>query len=246
MTAPANFVQTPFQPQLYSDSIGTFGEKCLHRSIKYYIEPNSAYHEIRIGRFIADVFKDRAITEVQTGSFTPLAKKLPPLLEEYIVTVAMPISHKKQIIKVDGKSGEVLESRKSPKTGTFCDCFFELARIKPLLAHPHLSIHLLLVDMDEYRLATPKLQKIAGRRRRVSKIEQIPTAIIEEITLSTPQDFAALLPNFSAPFTVAELAKSAKISHACANSALYALRGAGAVERVGKRGNAYLYIKCSE
>ena len=56
-----------------SQGIGTQKERTLHSVLKYYLEPDAEYHEIPIGSFIADIYRDDRIIEVQTGSFTPLA-----------------------------------------------------------------------------------------------------------------------------------------------------------------------------
>ena len=48
------------------------------------------------------------------------------------------------------------------------------------------------------------------------------------------------------PFTFREFAKKAHIRPALAQSALPILMDTGAVERVGKKGRAYLYRICEE
>ena len=70
---------------------GTLNERTLHSAVKAYIEPDRAFREVAFGGFIADILRDGAITEVQTGSVTPLVKKLLRLPPEVPVTIALPI-----------------------------------------------------------------------------------------------------------------------------------------------------------
>lgn len=56
--------------------IGTLNEKQLHCAIKFFIEPDSACHEVRIGRNVADVRNEHGILEVQTRAFNAMRKNL--------------------------------------------------------------------------------------------------------------------------------------------------------------------------
>ena len=38
--------------------IGTLSEKTIHAVLKNYYEPNIDYHEVVIGKFVADIYKD--------------------------------------------------------------------------------------------------------------------------------------------------------------------------------------------
>lgn len=40
------------------NGIGTLREKTIHSVLKYYYAPNPAYHEIRIGTYVADICVD--------------------------------------------------------------------------------------------------------------------------------------------------------------------------------------------
>ena len=58
------------------NGIGTLGEKTLHAALKAYYEPDAESHEIKIGRYIADIVGENGIIEIQTQSFDKLRKKL--------------------------------------------------------------------------------------------------------------------------------------------------------------------------
>ena len=77
--------------------IGVLGEKKLHSILKYYIESDDLYHEIRINGFFADIYKDNVIYEIQTSSFNKLRSKLNSFLDEYNVNIIYPIPYNKWI-----------------------------------------------------------------------------------------------------------------------------------------------------
>ena len=69
----------------------TLSERTLHRAVKDYLEPDRQYQEVPVAGFVADIFRDGQLLEVQTGSVTPLVKKLLRLPKEYPVTIVLPI-----------------------------------------------------------------------------------------------------------------------------------------------------------
>ena len=56
------------------NGIGTLGEKTLHAVLKKFYEPDISHQEIRIERFVADIFRDEEIIEIQTRSFNSMRK----------------------------------------------------------------------------------------------------------------------------------------------------------------------------
>ena len=62
--------------QQKSGGIGTLSEKPVHAVIKYTVEPNDTYHEVRIGSHVADIVTSQGIVEVQTRNFFGTKKKL--------------------------------------------------------------------------------------------------------------------------------------------------------------------------
>ena len=47
-------------------SIGRLGEKMLHRTLKYYLEPDRSYHEVDLLGSVADIKRGDRIIEIQT------------------------------------------------------------------------------------------------------------------------------------------------------------------------------------
>ena len=58
------------------NGIGTLREKTIHSVLKYYYAPDSVYHEIKIGSYVADICVDGEIFEVQTRNFNKMRDKL--------------------------------------------------------------------------------------------------------------------------------------------------------------------------
>lgn len=218
--------------------IGTLGEKQVHCAVKYTIEPNDTYHEIRIGSFVADVVTPQGIVEVQTRNFRSLSKKLGAFLQTGQVTVVHPVAWHKWICWVDGESGEVSCKRRSPKVGQALDVFYELYWIRTVLKHENLTLAVWLMDMEEYRLLNGWSR---DKKRGASRYQQVPLRLGQIVTLQTPKDYAALLPPMEGAFTKKELAKAAHRSPTWAQRALATLKELKAVAEVGKRGREKLY-----
>ena len=81
--------------------IGTYGEKLLHRTLKYYFEPNSDFHEVAFNGSVADIKNGEGIIEIQTRSFEKLVPKLERFLCCSHVTVVYPIIERKRICRMD-------------------------------------------------------------------------------------------------------------------------------------------------
>ncbi len=224
-----------------SGGIGTLAEKTLHAVLKHYLEPDVSRHEVRVGANVADILEDDGIIEIQTRNFFGLKKKFDALLTEYPITVVYPVAHQKWLCWVDPETGEVTKRRKSPKTGSACDCFLELRWIIPYLKSEHLRFRILLIDLVEYRrLDGWSRDKKSGSTR----FERVPESLYDEIVIEGPGDFRKLIPeNLPEPFTTAEFSKAAHISVFAARTGLNILSFVGAVEKCGKRGRAALYQK---
>lgn len=222
--------------------IGTYGEKTLHAVLKYYFEPYEDSHEVRLGPFVADIVGEQGVIEIQTRSFDKLRKKLDAFLEVARVTVVYPVPCNKWLVWMSEETGEVTKRRKSPKKGTPWDSFRELYKIKSYLTHPNLTLCVVLVDLEEYRLLNGWSK---DRKKGSTRSDRIPLALTSECILKSPADYAGLLPDaMPSPFTTADLARVCRLSPACASAALNVLYTVGAVVRTGKQGNRYLYA-CS-
>lgn len=220
-------------------SIGQLGEKLLHQTVKRYLEPDWQKHELRVGRYVADVLTGGRVYEVQTGSCRSFSKKLTSLLADYPVTLCIPLAREKQVVWVDPHTGEAEPPHRSPKPGAFLDSCYELYWLRALLPHPGLTVRLLLIDLEEYRLRDGW-----GRdgKRGSNRIDRLPLGLAGERELAVGADYLTLLPpDLPNPFTVAELQKAARLSDQGARRVLAVLQAVGAVAQLGKRGRAFLY-----
>jgi hypothetical protein len=218
---------------------GRLNERTLHAMLKLQIEPNPDCHEVPCGRFLVDVKRGDEVFEIQTRAFEKLRPKLDALLPDHIVTVVYPIDRCKWLIWMDAKTGELSQKRKSPKVGTEHDVFLELYKIRAYLTHPNFRLHLVFVDVEEYRVKNGWSRD--GKKGSTRK-ERIPVEMVRTVVCECLADYAQLLPaSLSFPFTVPQYAKAAKCTPRSASRAVWTLTQIGLLTRVGKQGNAYLY-----
>ncbi|NLO48243.1 MAG: hypothetical protein GX111_08005 [Clostridiales bacterium] len=224
---------------LKGSPIGTLGEKTLHSVLKYYFEPDGSKQEIRIGSHFADILGDSGIIEIQTRQFNKLRNKLACFLPDYPVTLVYPVAETKWLYWIDESTGETTKKRKSPKTGMPYEIFIELYRIKPFLRESNLKISIVMLHLEEYRLLNGWSK---DRKKGSTRYERIPLEIVEEINIRGPSDYGKIIPDISEDsFTSGEFKKASGLSIHGARTALNVLNFVGAVERIGKKGNAFVY-----
>ena len=228
-----------------SSGIGTLSEKKVHAALKYYVQPDMEKHEIKTCGFVCDALSEDGVYEIQTRGFYRLNKKLDALLNSCTVTVVYPIISEKVLYLTDADSGEVTV-RKSPKKMSLYTAFDELYRIRKHLTSERLRVRMITLSAEEYR--TVKKQPSAKRRAKkltTVSAETVPTEIFSDITLKDARDYAALLPDaLPETFTSADLAGICRIHRTLAATMLLILTDLSAVERIGKKGNSYVYKRC--
>ncbi|MDF2612365.1 MAG: hypothetical protein K0S71_151 [Clostridia bacterium] len=221
--------------------IGTLKEGTLHAVLKYYMEPDESMHEAKNRGFVADIMRPGEMIEIQTRAFAKLSKKLSCFLAYGKVTVVYPVSYTKWVSWINLETGEVSQKRKSPKKGTPYEIFFELYRIKEFLLHPNLSLCIMLINIEEYKLLNGwSYDKKRGAHRK----DRVPIEIIDEITIQSINDYAKLIPDtLEKEFTAKDFKEHTRLSLRNAQTALNILTYVNAIERIGKKGRAYLYKK---
>ncbi len=219
--------------------IGTYREKTLHIFLKNYIEPNSHYHEVKVGKKYADIVNENGIIEIQTRSFNNLREKLEYLLNEYKVTIVYPYAALKWLIWLDTETGEISKKRKSPKKLSFYDSFYELYKIKQYLSHPNLNLYLLGMEMEEIRYLNGWS---TDRKKGSERMDRFPISILEELHIKSFDDYIWLLPsNIPSPFTSVDYQKSANVSPRVTGYALNCLETLKIIKCVGKKDRKKLY-----
>lgn len=221
------------------NGIGTLQEKTMHAVLKRFYEPDHTHQEIRINGYVADIFRDNEIIEIQTGSFNAMRKKLDTFLEEYPVTIVYPIIHTKWLYWINENTGEISKERKSPKTGRPFDAFYELYKIKSYLTNSNLQICLTFVDAKEYRLLNGWS---SDKKKGSTRYDRIPVRLVDELLLARKEDYLCLIPEgLPEVFTAKEFARRAKIKLRYAQTGINILREIGVIKKNGTKGRAYLY-----
>lgn len=214
--------------------IGSLNEHTLHLSLKKYIEPDPAFHEVEYGPFVADIKHGNCICEIETTSFTRMKKKLEFFLDENEVTVVYPITVKKWVAYIDPKTGTVSERRRSPVKERASDVCFELFKIKEYIGHPNFVLKLVFIEELNYK-------RRKGKRSSVSE-ERIPLSFISEMTFVEKCDYALLCDAIpDGDFTAKEFEKANKLHGGSCWYLLQILLSASVIEKVGKNGNAFVY-----
>lgn len=219
--------------------IGMQSEKTLHAVLKSFMEPEEDHHEIPIDSYVADIYRDGQIIEIQTAHMDAMRRKLACFLAQYPVRIVYPIPAEKWIIWVDPASGEPGKRNRSPVKGSFYHAFRELYKIRPFLQDPNLSFELLLVDLDEYRLLDGWSR---DRKRGSHRYDRIPTRLAGRMELACPRDYMQLVPEgLPEPFTSAQFARAVGFRGKGFSTVTLLLTELGILERTGKKGNAWLY-----
>lgn len=214
--------------------IGTLSEKTLHATLKRYLEPHTENHEVQIGSYVADIVGENGVIEIQTGSFTPLRPKLECLLDYTDVTVVYPMAAVKHIMWIDPDTGEVTDTRRSPKKMRPCDAFYELIRIKYTLDNPRMHLKLMMLELTEIRLAG---RDSKNRGRGSKRIDRIPMRLIEETDIRTPHDYDFFIPDgLPEKFGIKDFAKCAGVSYDAAQRAVNVLCYLERISTCGKQG----------
>lgn len=223
------------------NGIGTLSEKTVHSVLKNYLSPDSLYHERKVAGFIADIYDGHEIIEIQTRDFNKLRRKLEAFLSLYSVTIVYPIHNIKYIRWINPQSGEINPPRKSPKNGSPYMVFPELYKIKNFLTNPNLKIRIISLNMEEYRYLDGWSQ---DKKKGSTRCDRIPLDIVNDILIENISDYQILIPDkMDDIFTSKDFKKSSKLSLSASQTALNILHYIGAVERIGKKGNSYLYRK---
>ena len=212
-----------------ADGFGTLSEKRLHAVIKKYICPNEDFHEVPMEgtRYLADIRVGDDVVEVQTGAFYPMKKKIDHYLQNTncTVTVVHPIASVRRLSWVDPESFEIGNARRV--AGERAEALLhELYSLLPHLGNPRLRFRLLLLEVHDFRLQNGSRSR--DRKKGSVRYERMPIALIDELDLSTPDDFRCFIPkDLPSPFTVKQFSTLSKIRGRDAYSAVRVLAALG-------------------
>lgn len=221
--------------------IGTLSERILHRALKYYIEPDASRHEREHLGSVADIVTaDGEIYEIQTRSLARLLPKLSKFLPETKVTLVYPIARERTLSWLDETTGETTKPRKVSRKGRPSDVLTEIYPLAPILTHPNLTVLLFMIRTEEYKSLNGKGEK---RKKGATRLERIPTELLDIITLAGASDYSRLIPEaLGDSFTAAEFYRAAALRTRRAYYALKLLCDIGVLTR-SRQGRAYLYTR---
>lgn len=217
-------------------------ETSLHSELKALYAGNDARTEVRVGRFRIDAIAGDVLVEIQHSGLAAIRDKVAALCKQHQVLVVKPLVASKLLVKRTKKGGKVVDRRRSPKQGQILDAFDELIHFTRVFPHENLSVELALVDVEEWRY--PGHGRRWRRRQNDFQVEdQKLVTIREQRRLADAADLWTLLPkvDLPQPFHTQHLAQQLGVDRWVAQRVAYVLRETGAVQQVGKRGNALLY-----
>ena len=217
-------------------------ETSLHRELKQRYAKSPQQCEVQLAGFRIDAVVGNTLFEIQHGSLAAIRRKIQKLLaEDHQVVVVKPLIAEKVLVKLDKRDGDIVCRRKSPKRESDIDLFHELIFFTQVFPHPNLTLEIAHVHIEEWRYPGH------GRRRRRRENDfqvqdQILVAVEKKRRLRTADDLWKLIrrPRKS-PFHTGHLADRLDIPRWVAQRIAYCLREMGAVDVVGKDGNAHLY-----
>lgn len=215
-------------------------ETSIHRQLKELYCGDKTQQEVWVDGFRIDAIAEGALIEIQQASLAALRSKLRTLLTAHDVVVVKPLEARKMIYKRERAAGEITSSRWSPRRETVWDVFAELVHFMQVFPHPRLTLEVLLVEVEEYRLPARARRRRRGKDYRVEDRRLVN--VVSRLRLKTVADLRALLPEgLIDPFSTEDLARTARMPRWLAQKMAYCLRTAEAIKLVGKRGNALLY-----
>jgi hypothetical protein len=219
--------------------IGVLREGPLHASVKDWCARPGDRAEVRVDRWVIDLVRaDGELVEVQTGGFGPLGPKLDGLLDAHRMRIVHPVPVARRIVRVD-EAGEVVRVGRSPRLPGAIAVFDKLVAFPSLLAHPNLTVEVLLCREDHVRSPEPVRVR---RRTRDPGVRRL-VEVVDRVELRSADDALALLPQAlrGEPFSTRELATALGCGLVLAGRVGYCLRALELVAPAGRRDRTPLY-----
>lgn len=171
--------------------IGTYSEKSLHYILKNFFEEDNDCHEVSYKGFVADVKNGTAITEIQSTTLRGLNSKLDAFLEDSSVRLVFPIIRKRRIVWIDPVTGGVKRSTRSVTGDNIYSLASELLYIVEYLRDPSLTVTLVTLEADDYRMLDGWGK---DKKKSATKVDLVPTAILDMKDMIFPDDLSELIP----------------------------------------------------
>ena len=221
--------------------IGTLREGPLHASLKQFCRQPEDRVEQPVDGYVVDLLRDDLIIEIQTRSFSAIARKMRDLVERHRVRLVHPVPRERWLVKLPKTGRGSPSRRRSPKNGGFELIFEELVSFPDLIGHDNFELEVLSTREEE-------IQKFGQRKRRRRNgwtvVERRLLEVADRLLIREVSDLAAFLPDgLPERFHTGDLAKALGKPRAFAQKVTYCLRISGALSIVGKEGNALIYSR---
>ncbi|MBP5207081.1 MAG: hypothetical protein J6330_01330 [Clostridia bacterium] len=232
--------QTALEARVDGGDIGTYKEKTLHKTLKYYFCPDESMHEKQLCGKICDAFDGETVYEIQTGNFSHLKDKLAVFLPHYKVNVIYPLIVKRYVVWIDPETGESVSRRLSGKRGTYSDFLPQLYAVREYLDDPSLTLTVAYVECDDVRLLNGYG---ADRKIRAAKYDKVPAALVGISEFSGISDMKQMCPEIpDGEYRAKQIYNILKMREgANAWRTLKLLEYMGVIKETGRDGKAVLY-----
>ena len=179
------------------------------------------------------------IVEVHTSSFWPLRNKLQHLLNAYSVTLVHPVARDRYIVNMAVDKTMSATRRRSPRHGSVFDVFLSLVSIPELLAHPNLTLEVVLTVEEEIRAQSDRRSRW---HRGWARVDRRLVDVVETHTIASMSDlFAMIDAELPELFTSNDIGVAMKSSRRLGQKAAYCFREGGVSKVCGKKGNTLVY-----
>lgn len=223
--------------------IGTLREKTMHKILKYYVEPDNSFHEVKVKNYIADIKKGNDIIEIQTQNYRSAIPKYREYLSEesQTLTVVYPLAAVRNLGWIEKDTGRTSKLTRSPKYNEIYEFYNEIYWIKDFINNERFRLKIILLEVTEikYRDGWGKHKK-----NNATKIDRIPVSVIGEVDFNKKEDYIKFIPPAlveQGDFLSSELAKCSSKKGLAISSFLNTAREIGLITRIGKKGNAFIY-----
>ena len=219
-------------------SIGEYQEKSIHKLLKNYFEPDLRSQEVKIGPYIADIYNEFGIIEIQSRNFYKLKEKLQYFLGEgYSVTIVYPIIVNKMIITMKNNEKDAT-FRRSPSHKSAFSALSEVYKIRNFLEYDNLQFHFVYLESLDIKEKVEK-KNFFDKDKKI--IDKIPLSIIKEEDFESFYDFKKIIEDIDFEFSAKELKKYKKANLKDVRISLTLLKQLELVDVVSKRGKEYIY-----
>ncbi len=220
-------------------------ETSLHRDLKLIYACDADCVEVTLGSYRIDAIdRQGQLVEVQHAGLGAIRDKVAQLTRQHPLRVIKPLLQQKRIdtLEVDGL--KVARSRCSPKRESYLDLFPEMLHFTSAFPNKNLTLEVPLVKVVEIRAPQPNRYR---RKKQYRVVDQVLIEIAEQRLFRDSHDLLSLLeiPRSHArkPFGTTEIAEWIGRPRWFAQQVTYVLSRCGAIEQVGKKGNAKQYRK---